>query len=72
MYWPYRNLSICDICMLEIHLVSQKMLDHVGLRSSFENHLLKFGMMFIPREVSAFLYSLYIMYVLRLDMEPLC
>jgi hypothetical protein len=34
--------------------------------------LLNFGMMFVPREVSAILYSLYIMYVLRLDTEPLC
>ena len=65
-------LVICDICVLEIHLASQKMLDHVGWRSSFKIHLLTFGMMFVPKEVSAFLYSLCIMYVLRLDTEPSC
>ena len=39
-------LAILEVCLIFIcrksNLASQKMLDRVGLRSAFENHLLKF------------------------------
>lgn len=62
MYCPYLNLSICKICALVIRLVSQNRLDWVGWRSLFESHLFTYGMVFVVRDMSAFLHSL-LMYV---------
>ena len=71
MYWPYQNFSVCEICALKIQSASQKMLDPIGWRSLFESHVLTYGMVFVAREVSEFLYSL-CMYGLKWHIEPPC
>ena len=57
--------------MSKVHLAFHKMLGPVGWRSLFESYLCTFGMVFVAKEMSAFLYSL-CMYDLRWCMEPTC
>lgn len=36
---PYRTFSICEVCVLKIHLKFHKMLDSVGWRSLYESYM---------------------------------